>query len=181
MHTCYHFINSFIVTLSVKESYDDAFESATRINNKVLNDQIKELGNYNIYDRVKYLRQYFNLSIYKMFLNVLDLYQDQGGNILNMSDNLIRECTRTEKTLGETRQIGFKHLVEFLLLWSMATGILVFVRFSISDFYFQMLSNPIFKPMIFMFFLIILLSVHLFFSSYVNLSIKEDSGSWKSL
>lgn len=181
VHTCYYFINSFLITLSVKNSFEEAFESGTRINNQNLNDQIKELGTLSIYDRVKYLRGYFNLSIYKMFLNILDLYQDQGGNILNMSDNLLRECTRTEKVLTETKSIGLRHLVEFIVLWAMSLGILLFMRFAISDFYATMLESSLFIPLIFGYFLIFLGSLHLFFKSYTNLTIKEDSGSWEKL
>lgn len=176
VHSCYHFINSFLVTLSVKESLDDAFESGTRIENKKLNEIVLNISDLNIYERVSYLRNYFNLSIYKMFLNILNLYQDQGGNILAMSDNLIRECTRTENTLNETLSISRKHLVEFGLLWFMSLGIVLFMRFGISDFYIQMLEMPIFKIMLFIFFLICLFSIHLFITKYTDLTIKEDAG-----
>lgn len=178
VHSCYHFINSFIITLSVKESFDDAFQSGIRIPDKILNEQAKGIEDLNIYDKVKYLRGYFKLSIYKMFLNVLDLYQDQGGNILNMSDNLIRECTRTEKTLTETKQIGYKHLIDFVILWLMSTAILLFLRYGISDFYMKMLQDNVFSILIFAYFIIFLVSVHLFFTAFTNLSIKEDNEAW---
>ena len=177
VHTAYHFINSFIITLSVKESYDDAFTNASRINNKKLNDETENLTNLTTCDKVKYLRGYFNLSIYKMFLNILDLYQDQGGNILNMSDNLISECTRTEKTLTETVNIGRKHLIEFIILWIMSFGILFVLKFSIKSFYNMMLNNALIPPMLLGYFLLSILSVHLFINSYTNLTIKEDSGT----
>lgn len=177
VHSCYHFINSFLITLSVKESFEDAYQSGIRLTNKKLNEQIAQITQMNVYDRVKYLRGYFNLGIYKMFLNILDLYQDQGGNILSMSDNLMRECTRTEKTLSETLSIGYKHIVEFILLWIMSTAILVFMRFTISDFYQMMLEQPNFMLLIFGYFFIVLISIILFFKSYTNLTIKEDSGT----
>lgn len=177
VHTSYYFINSFIITLSVKESFEEAYQNGIRLNNPKLKAQTDELGKLNIYDRVKYLRQYFNLAIYKMFLNILDLYQDQGGNILNMSDNLIRECTRTEKMLSETKSIGYKHLKEFIFLWILSFGILLFMRFSIKDFYSIMLKNPIISPLIFMFFIVCLISINLFVNSFTNLTIKEDSGT----
>lgn len=178
VHSCYHFINSFIITLSVKESYEDAFRAGILLEDKFLIDQTRVIKEMNVYDRVKYLRSYFNLSIYKMFLNILDLYQDQGGNILTMSDNLIRECTRTEKTLSETLSLGYKYLIEFMVLWTMSFGIVVFIRFGIRDFYQMMLNNPIISPLIFLFFLIALVSIHLFFNLFTNLTIKEDLGSW---
>ena len=176
VHTCYHFINSFLVTLSVKESFEDAYQSAIRIENKEFKEQVDNISNLAVYDRVSYLRSYFDLAIYKIFLNILDLYQDQGGNILSMSENLIRECTRTEKTITEATAIGNKHLLDFFLLWLMSFAIIVFMRFSISEFYIKMIAQPIFMLLLFVFFLICLGSVHLFFNRFTNLTIKEDKG-----
>lgn len=170
----YHFINSFVITLSVTESLEEAYSNATRIGNAQFMDTIKGIEDNPIVDRVKYLKDYYHLSIYKMFLNVFDLYLDQGGNILNMADNLLSECTRVEKTLNETKNLGFKHLVEFITLWLMSLAVVVFMRFSIKDFYIQMLSSAIVAPMIFFFFIICLASINLFVNAFVNLNIKED-------
>lgn len=176
IHGCYHFINSFLVTLSIKESYDEAYESAMRIESKNLKEEDAQISKLNAIEKVNYLRNYFNLAIYRMFLNVLDLYQDQGGNILNMSDNLIRECTRTEKTLNETLTIGRKHIVEFGLLWIMSFGIVLFMRFGVSEFYLLMVKEVLFVIMLFVFFMICLVSIHLFLNKYTDLTIKEDNG-----
>lgn len=173
VHTSYHFINSFIISLSVKDSLEDAYQNGIRINNARLNAETKELNEMAVLDRVRYLYGFFNLSIYKVFLNVLDLYQDQGGNILNMADNLLRECTRTEKTLSDTLSIGYKHLTEFIILWLMSFAILLFMRFSIEEFYMMMLKSPFVAPLIFVFFIICIGSINLFVNSFTNLTIKE--------
>ena len=173
VHTSYHFINSFVISLSVKDSLEDAYQNGIRINNARLNAETKELNEMPVIERVRYLYGYFNLSIYKVFLNVLDLYQDQGGNILNMADNLLSECTRTEKTLNETLSIGYKHLTEFIILWLMSFAILLFMRFSIKEFYLMMLKNALVVPLIFIFFIICVASINLFVNSFTNLTIKE--------
>ena len=180
VHTSYHFINSFIVTLSVKDSLDEAYENGIRINNAKLNAETKELNEMPVIERIRYLRGYFNLSIYKMFLNVLDLYQDQGGNILSMADNLLRESTRTEKTLSETLSIGYKHLIEFIILWCMSFGILLFMIFSIEEFYLMMLKNVFVGPLILVYFIICISSVNLFINSFTDLTVKEEPKQWKS-
>ena len=113
-----------------------------------------------------------------MFLNFLEIYQDQGGNILSMTDNLIRECTRTEKTLMESYNLGIKHLIEFITLWALSFAVLLFLKFGVGDFYNKMLDNPIFVPLILVFYLIFLLSTHFFLKSFTNLSVKEVS-EWK--
>ena len=173
VHTSFHFINSFIISLSVKDSLEEAYQNGIRINNARLNDETKELNEMVVLERVKYLYGYFNLSIYKVFLNVIDLYQDQGGNILNMADNLLRECTRTEKTLSDTLSIGYKHLTEFIILWLMSFAILLFMRFSIEEFYMMMLKSPFVAPLLFVFFIICIGSINLFVNSFTNLTIKE--------
>lgn len=173
VHTSYHFINSFVISLSVKDSLEDAYQNGIRINNAYLNAETKELNEIPVIERVRYLYGYFNLSIYKVFLNVLDLYQDQGGNILNMADNLLRECTRTEKTLSDTLSIGYRHLTEFIILWLMSFAILLFMRFSIEEFYLMMLKNTLVAPLIFIFFIICVASINLFVNSFTNLTVKE--------
>lgn len=174
VHSCYFFVNSFLITLSVKESFAEAYESGLRIQDPQLHLFANELNELSDYEKTKYLKNYFKLAIYKMFLNVLEIYQDQGGNILSMSDNLMRECTRTEKALTDSSNLGIKHFIEFILLWALSFGILLFMKFGIKEFYDKMLKNPIFAPLIFVFFLMCLLSLHLFLKNFMNLSIKED-------
>ena len=175
VHTSYHFINSFVITLSVKNSLEDAYQNGIRINNARLNDETKALTEMSAVERVRYLKDYFSLSIYMMFLNVLDLYQDQGGNILNMADNLLRECTRTEKSLSEAISIGNKHLKEFVILWLMSLSILLFMRFSLKEFYISMLKNSLIGILIFIFFLICIVSINLFVNAFTNLTVKESN------
>lgn len=172
-HTSYHFINSFIITLSVKESLEDAYQNGIRINNARLNAETEQLTEMSVIDRIKYLKDYFNLSIYYMFLNVIALYQDQGGNILTMSDNLMKECTRTERALSDTLAIGQKHLKEFIILWIMSLAIMVFMRFSLKDFYGTMLKNSLFSYMLFVFFIICIISINLFVVAFTDLTVKE--------
>lgn len=174
IHCCYFFINSFIVTLSVKESFEDAYESATRLTNKNFNDEVGELQTMPLNDRIIYLRKYFNLAIYKMFLNILKLYEDQGGDILGMSDCLLREATRTEKSLSESKEIGNRKLFEFGLLWIMSFAILLFLRFGISDFYIKMIKSSTFIVLLVTYFLLSLVSIHLFIVSFTSIKIKED-------
>ena len=128
----------------------------------------------NIIERIRFLRSYFNLAIYKMFINIIELHQEQGGSILNISDSLIRECTRVEKTLSESNSIGKRHLVEFIILWLLSFLIMVFLRFALSSFYSMMIKSNIMLILISGFYLIFLASLHLFLAKFADISIKED-------
>lgn len=174
VHACYHFINSFLITMSVKESLEEAYQNGLRIAPKSLLEETNEIENMTIIERIVFLRSYFNLAIYKMFINIINLHQEQGGNILTISDSLFRECTRVEKTLSESTSIGNRHLIEFFVLWLLSLFILIFLRFAISQFYSQMINSILMISLISGFYLILLISAHLFLIKYTNLSVKED-------
>lgn len=174
IHACYHFINAFIISMSVKESLEDAYQSGVRFEDKELNEVTPELEKMKVKDRIVYLRDFFNLAVFKMFMNVLDLYEDQGGNILNMSGELISETTRIERSLSESLSESNRHLGQFLLLWILSLGVLIFIRFSISSFYLTMLKSPLFVGFLLVFFVLILVSIHLFITRYSSIVVKED-------
>ncbi len=174
VHACYHFINAFIISLSVKESIEDAYQSGIRFEDKELNEMTPQIENMKVSDRIIYLRDFFNLAVYKMFINVLDLYQDQGGNILSMSEELISESTRIEKSVTESLSESNRHLGQFVLLWLLSISVLLFIRFSISSFYEIMVKSKIFILFLLVFFLIILFSIHLFIVRYSSIAVKED-------
>lgn len=174
IHACYHFINAFIISMSVKESVEDAYQSGIRYEDKELNEMTENLENLKVSDRITYLREFFNLAVFKMFINVLSLYQDQGGNILNMSDELISESTRIEKSLSESLIESNRYLGQFLLLWIMSVSVLLFIRFSISSFYVSMSKSSIFVGFLLVFFILILFSIHLFIVRFSSIVVKED-------
>lgn len=177
IHSCYNFINSFVISLSVKDSLEEAYQNGLRLAPKTMLEETNEIENKTIIERLVFLRQYFNLAIYKMFLNIVNLYQDQGGNILTLSDSLMKECTRVEKSMQESASISNKHLVEFSILWLLSIFILVFLRFALSDFYLKMLSSVIFVVLVTIYYLLFLVASFLFILKYVNLVIKEDVGN----
>ena len=63
IHACYNFINSFIISMSVKDSYDEAYLNGLRFAPKSMLEETNEIENMTIIERIKFLRQYFNLGI----------------------------------------------------------------------------------------------------------------------
>lgn len=175
IHYCYQFINSFVITMSVKDSLEDSFLNATQGAMGEYSDVIKELADLSTMDKVNYLRKYFNLAVYKMFINVLDIYQEEGGNLLTMSDALIQETTRIEDTLNKTNNLVKKIALEFGILWVISLGVLVFLRFGVSDFYQTMLKSIPFLVVLLLFFVLFLVSIHSLIRRATELYIKEDN------
>lgn len=173
-HECYKFINSFLITMSVKESLTEAFASGTLNASPEFKKELVDLENMVVEDRIIYLRRYFDLAIYKMFLNVLKLYQDQGGNILSLGETLMQETTMVENSVTKSYNIGLKKIVEYAILWILTFAILIFMRFGMRDFYTTMLSNRFFHFCLIVFFLFFIAAFHIFLLKFTALSIKED-------
>ncbi len=177
VHECYNFIYSFLITLSVKESLEEAFSSATRNSSEGLNQFIAEMSDMSINDKIEYLTKYFKFSTYRMFTKVIALYVEQGGNVLKLSDSLIAENNRVEQTSLDNENISKKKTFEFIILWLLSFVVLVFMRFALNSFYLSMLSSKIFMILLIVFFIVVLLSIHIYILRYSKLIAKEESVS----
>lgn len=175
IHECYHFINSFLVSLSIRDSYDDSFDSAVTNPSPSMEAELKAIDNLSSVEKLDYLRKYFNLSIYKMFLNVLDIYNVQGGNILEIGNSLMNESVRMEEATTQTSHFNIRKAIEFIVLWGMTILIMVFMWFAMRDFYAQMASSLMYQILLYVFFLLVLGSIHYFVAKVFVVSIKEDN------
>lgn len=173
-HGCFHFINGFMVTMSTKESLDEAFQSGVRNPSKSLQEMVEQMKDMSSIEKVKYLMKYFHFSVYHMFINVVDIYLEQGGDIFKIGDTLYQESSRIEETLNESVSVSKKKLAEFAILWSLAIVVILFMRFALHDFYFKMLKSIIFMILLVVFFLIILASIHIFIVKYSSLPIQKE-------
>ena len=174
VHLCYNFINSFLITLSIKDSLDDAFDSGCKHSTQSFDNILSEIKEMTINEKIKYLNKYFCYRVYHMFANVIDIYSEQGGNVLKISESLMAESTKIEETMNVMEANSKKKLAEFAILWALAIVVILFMRFSLSEFYFKMLNSIIFIVLLCVFFLLILVSAHIFLIKYTKLPISEE-------
>ena len=85
--------------------------------------------------KVEYLETYFQSDLYRMFLQILKLYLDRGGDVLKLSSELTAEASRIEETEQSYQKTAMRKLSGFLLLWVMALVIVVFIRFGLNSFF----------------------------------------------
>ncbi|MFA5283428.1 MAG: hypothetical protein WC366_02820 [Bacilli bacterium] len=170
IHECFNFTNSFIISLSVNNSLQAAYECATLNAKGYLLDETSHIEHLQINERINYLSNYFSSDIYKMFLNIINAYEDQGGNILTMSETLIKELTRIENETNEYSSLSKKRIIEFSSLWILTYVILLFVRFALSQFYNQISASPLFVGSICIFFVFVLISIHLMITIFTQIN-----------
>ena len=134
-HQCFHFINSFIISLNVKGSMSAAIQSGyetTDEDTKTLLDSIKEL---NEEEKIMYLSKYFKFDLYRLFVDTISLWNEEGGDILKMSQYLINQVRLKEQYLITCETIHRQKTIEFIVLWSISLAILATLRFALSQFF----------------------------------------------
>ena len=169
---CYHFINNFIVSLSIKNSVSGALESVIEtMPNKdfVINENIDL---FSVKEKIQHFSNYFRFHVYSLFIDLINLFEEQGGNILDMSRYLLEETRQVEDYIFRCQNIARKKMVEFAILWFLTLAIMVTMRFALSQF-FSTIAKQIFFPLgIGGILLFALVSIHIAITKMCNLKIK---------
>lgn len=171
-HLCYHFINTFIVSLSIRGSVPAALDSALDVMPNDFHKDIENIETFSIEDKLDFLNKYFRFHVFSLFLDLLRIFEEQGGNILEMSSHLLDEVRLTEEFISISQSISRKKIGEFVILWALTIGIMVFMRFALSEF-FGTISSQIFYPIgILAIVLFCLITIHIAIMKMTNLKIK---------
>ena len=167
-HECYQFVHTFLVTLSVSSSLDRAYESCKENFSLPLKHIDEGLGNMGVKEKTEYLHSYFSMPIYGVFLSLLSLFQDRGGDVLKISGPLLEELTRIEDTGVLSLKDCRKNLVQFLSMWLMSLAIMSFVRFGLSSFFGTLSTSITYLICISAYFLFLLVSAFVYCRFYTG-------------
>ena len=171
-HECYHFINSFIVSLSIKKVTLGAYESAIANMREDFLNEFDNMSSLSQKEKLEHLSKYFRFHDYYLFVDLVNLYEEQGGNILEMSHHLINNTRQTEEYIAACSSIHNKTLTQFGILWLLTLGIMAFLRFALSTF-FVMMAKQIFYPIgIGMIILFCLVSIHIALTRLTKVEIR---------
>ena len=176
-HECFHFIHTFVTTLSVSESLDLAYESACAGKSKEFDALCASISELSTWERIQYLDSYFGTVIYRMFLSTLSIYQEQGGDIISLSNELLAELTRIEETGNKVVATNRKNLFQFILLWTMSLAITVFLRFSLANFYSLLSTSAMFFGCLIAYFTLLLVSLVIYVSAFTQEKVTMPFGN----
>jgi hypothetical protein len=140
---CFYFINSFLISLSMQNSMLDAYQSALINVKEPLKTEILKIEHLTVEEKLQFLNEYFAFDLYQMFLNILDVYVNQGGDILLMSELLLKETSRLQQHLLTHSSYLLTKSIELIILWVITFGIIIFMRFGLSYFYALLLNSEI--------------------------------------
>ena len=134
---CYQFENNFIIALSIKQSISQALESAVCSMPEEFVEQYNSLGNMSDKEKLEYLSTYFGFVDYQMFLQVVNIWEEKGGDILLMSKYLTSNLKNNDECMEKFDRLNRKKYYEIAVLWVLCFAILVFVKYCLKDFYSQ--------------------------------------------
>lgn len=178
--SCHKFIQSYVVGLSCTSSLDKALESACLS----LRDEEKKLldflGDASSLDKIGYLRRVFQVDVYDVFLSIIDLYVENGGDILKIASAMLRENTLEEENLLLEEKDEKKALIEFSSLWGMSALVMGILRFGLSNFYEDLVGNIGFLLMSLSYFLLAIISFFMFAKSICGNDILKKKGASKN-
>ena len=134
---CYQFENNFLIALSVKQSISQALESTVNSMPEDFVEQYNSLGNMSDKEKLEYLSTYFSFVDYQMFLEVVNFWEEKGGDVLLLSKYLTSTLKNNEECMDKFDKLNRKKYYETAVLWVLCFMILVFVKYCLKDFYSQ--------------------------------------------
>ena len=180
-HECYHFINNFIISLSIKKSIALALETTVNSMPTEFVDQYNSLENMSDNEKLNYLASYFNFYDYHLFLQVVFLYEEQGGDIIAMSKYLSNETRNNEEYISKCETLTKRKYFEIGVLWMLSIAILVFLRFALKDFYLKIKTQLLFIISVVVIELFIIFSIYLLVRKGTLLAIKGYQNDEKNI
>ncbi|MCR4911409.1 MAG: hypothetical protein K5925_02675 [Bacilli bacterium] len=172
-HECYHFISNFVISLSIKKVIALSLENTTLSMNSEFVDMMSSLENMNDMEKLRYLNtDYFPFHIYRLFLQVIDLYLEEGGDILESTKYLLEQCRYGEEYVTSSINLANRKYVNFGTLWAISLSILVLLRFTLTDFYSYIKNQLIFIVSLGVISLFLMVSIFLLIREATKIKIK---------
>ena len=169
---CYHFINNFLISLSIKGHVSGALASALETQNEDTKELVDSLDSDDPMSKVTYLKNYFKFDSYSLFIDLLILYNEEGGDIIKMSANLLNQIRESEEFIINAERVNKTTIVEFSILWSFTLAILAILKFALNDFFHYIVDTPFYQVGVVCILSFALISTHVAVKKVTNVNVK---------
>jgi hypothetical protein len=144
----YYWMQTLLTTLSIKKTITETYVNVVQqyqlkkehwIDPYMSNDSLHALRN---------LKQRFTHPLYGLFLNTLEFYEVQGGDVLILFDSILQQTRLVEARRTEIQSLTKKYFFQWVFLWVLNLFILLMAKFVLLDLFDVMKTNLIFIAMI---------------------------------
>lgn len=171
-HECLNFINTFVISLSISGSISSSFISSSQGCSSFCNKEIEAINDLSEEEKIRYLEKYFIFQDYKVFIDILNLFMEEGGDILTMSRQLLSSMQETEDYILFCSSLNKRKMLDFAILWAFCIVILIVVRYSLLEFYTLIMSNVVYKIGIIAILLFITISLDILLRKTSNMKLR---------
>lgn len=168
----FQFVNNFLISLSIKGHASGALASALESQNEETKELLNSLDSDDPMDKVRYLKNYFRFDVYYLFIDLVTLYNEEGGDILQMSSHLLNQIRELEEYIVNVERINKNTLLEFAILWTFSLTVLAILRFSLDDFFKYVVGNNFYQISVVLILLFTLASIHIAISKVTKFEIR---------
>ena len=177
LHECYFFINNFLISLSIKESLIAAFEAVSTAISDDFKEYLDSINELSPQEKLLYLKKYFPFHLYGIFADIVLLWTEQGGNILEMSNHVTNEIREVEEYISYSESVARRKTFELIVLWVFSLSVVVVLRLSLNDFYGPLTQQFIFMASIGLLVLVVLASIFFFINRFTKIDVRGiDNG-----
>ena len=174
-HQCFQFINTYLVSLSIKGSLAYARESSYNVADKKTKEVMDSIKDLDEQEQLSYLCKYFKFDLYHLFIDTVSLWNEQGGDILKMSQHLVNKVRLKEEYLLACESMHKARITEFTILWSITLIILASLRFALSQFYAKVVQTLFYQVSTIAIFLFVFVSIFVLVKRITNVTLE----GWK--
>ena len=174
-HQCYQFINTYLVSLSIKGSMTAARESSYDTSDTKTKEILDSIKEFDEGEKLSYLCKYFKFDLYHLFLDTVSLWNEQGGDILAMSQHLVNQVRLKEEYILFCESTHRTKLVEFIILWVLTLLILISLRFALSQFFTYIIKTIFYQIAVVVVFLFLIVSIYVMVKRITNITLE----GWK--
>lgn len=179
-HECYHFINNFIISLSIKKSISGALETTVGSMPMEFKEMFDGVENLSENEKLNYLSTYFEFYDYSLFLQIIFIWQEEGGDIIQMSKYLIGNIRHNEEYINQVDSMAKRKYIEIGILWTISLAIVVVLRFALSSFYDKVKGQMLYMISLLAVFGFVLLTIYLLVQRGTSLSLKGNANHEKN-
>ena len=175
IHQCYLFINNFLVSMSIKKSLNAGFEATSNAISDDFKEYMESIQDLNPQEKLLYLNKYFPFHVFKLFTNVAIMWQEEGGDILEMSSHVSNQIRQIEEYTTYCQSINKRKALELGVLWIFSLIIVISLRIALTDFYEGLVNQPVFVGSVVALMLVVLFSTYLLYRKVIKLEIRGIS------
>lgn len=168
------FCRTFIFTLSVKKTLNSALEDTIPLANNKIKNELIVVESDNALETLDYLYSIFHFPILLVFIDLLKVYEDQGGEILEISFPFLQQLEQERNRIINEEYLGRKMLIQYISTWLFVFIIMAAFRVALSDLFTEMSTNIYFVGGFHLVTILFIISGELFLSIYLNKEKKRE-------